>query len=88
MTLRVDRVPLQMEIHMDSSLSLISESTFWRLWPNRTWEDFLTNLMMHSSAELQVSGKVNVQVCQPSARPVNMSLAVMGADGPSLLGSK
>ena len=86
-TLHVDGVPLQMEIDMGSSLSLISESTFWRLWPNRTWEDSLTNLMMYSSAELQVLGKVNVQVCQASARPVNLSLAVMGADGPSLLGS-
>ena len=72
---------------MGSSLSLISESTFWQLWPNRTWEDSLTNLMMYSSAELQVLGKVNVQVCQASARPVNLSLAVMGADEPSLLGS-
>ena len=85
-TLQVDGVPLQMEIDTGSSLSLISESTFWQLWPNKTWEDSKTNLTMYSGAQLQVLGTVNVQVCQASARPVNLSLAVVGADGPSLLG--
>ena len=85
-TLQVDGVPLQMEIDTGSSLSLISESTFRQLWPNKTWEDSKTNLTMYSGAQLQVLGTVNVQVCQASARPVNLSLAVVGADGPSLLG--
>ena len=78
-TLQVDGVPLQMEIDTGSSLSLISESTFRQLWPNRTWEDSQTNLTMYSVHNF-------VQVCQVSARPVNLSLAVVGADGPSLLG--
>ena len=87
-TLHVDGVPLQMEIDTGSSLSLISESTFWRLWPNRTLEDSLTNLTMYSGAQLQVLGTVDIQVCQAGTRPVNLSLAVLGADGPSLLGRK
>ena len=85
-TLQVDGVPIQMEIDTGSSLSLISESTFRRLWPNRTLEDSLANLTMYSGAQLQVLGTVDVQVCQANARPVNLSLAVVGADGPSLLG--
>ena len=55
-TLQVDGVPLQMEIDTGSSLSLISESTFQQLWPNRTWEDSQTNLTMYSGAQLQVLG--------------------------------
>ena len=85
-TLHVDGVPLQMEIDTGSSLSLISESTFRRVWPNRTLEDSVTNLTMYSGAQLQVLGTVDVKVSQASARPVNLSLAVVGADGPSLLG--
>ena len=85
-TLHMDGVPIQMEIDTGSSLSLISESTFWRLWPNRTLEDSWPILTMYSGAQLQVLGAVDVQVCQASARPVNLSLAVVGADGPSLLG--
>ena len=35
---------------------------------------------MNSGAQLQVLGTVDVQVCQASTRPVNLSLAVVGAD--------
>ena len=80
-TLHKDGVPLQLT--WASSLSFISEST---LRPNRILEDSLTNLLMYSSAQLQVMSTVNVQVCQGSTRPVNLSLALVGADGPSLLG--
>ena len=82
MTVHVDGVPLQMEIDTGSSLSLICASTFRQLWPNRT---SLTNLTMYSGAQLQVLRTVNVQVCQANARPVELSLEVLGADGPSLL---
>ena len=40
----------------------------------------------YSGAQLQVLGTVDVQVCQASAKLVNRSLAVVGSDGPSLLG--
>ena len=46
-TLHMDGVPLQMEIDTGSSISLISQSTFWWLWPNRTLEDSVTNLTMY-----------------------------------------
>ena len=55
-TLHVDGVPLQMEIDTGSLLSLISESTFWRLWPNRTLENSLANLMIYSGAQLSSTG--------------------------------
>ena len=67
------------------SLSLVSEATCQRLWPNKRLLPVTTTLKTYSGESLNVRGSLLVGV-QHNGQGAKLSLLVVKGDGPSLLG--
>ena len=83
--LQVDDVPLSMELDTGASLSIMSESTFRRHWPDKPLQPTRRQLRTYTGEIIQVLGTVQVHV-RHGANSADLPLMVVGMDGPSLLG--
>jgi hypothetical protein len=81
----VDQCPLNMELDTGAAVSLVSEETFKKCWPNRSLETPFTKLTTYSGEELTVQGVVHVVVEHNNCH-ATLPLWVVAGNGPSLLG--
>ena len=85
----VNGTTLQMEIDTVSALTLISQETFSKLWPQGEapqLEKTSLRLRTNSWEELKVIGRAAVRVCCGGQVVEDLGLVVIGGKGPSLLG--
>lgn len=85
LTLMVDGVKLPMEIDTGASVSIISENTFKSSWPGKTapvLEHAKARLRTYSREELEVLGKIHVNVCYQNQHKA-MELLVVKNEGPT-----
>ena len=79
---------VSMEVDTGASVSVISESTFRRLWPDKMLnlvEDI--KLSMYTGESIKVAGQVSVDAeIQGKAVDKPLPLLVVEGSGPSLLG--
>ena len=88
-TVTVEGATLQMEIDTGSALTLISQATFSKLWPegqSPRLEGTTVRLKTYSGEELEVLGRVVVRVRCGGQVVEDLGLVVVGGGGPSLLG--
>ena len=79
------RCSLQMEVDTGAALSVVSETTFRRLWPFESLEPSTTRLRTYTGEQVQVLGSVTVHV-RHGSNEGELPLLVVKGDGPSLLG--
>ena len=88
-SVQIDNKPLKMQVDTGAAMSLVSEATYRRLWPNKSTAPVLrgtsVRLRTYSGEELRVLGTVRAIVMYEK-RPYDVSLLVVAGDGPSLLG--
>ena len=87
-TVCLNGTTLQMEIDTGSALTLISETTFSKLWPkghSPHLESTSIRLQTYSGEELKVVGRMVVRV-RCGEQEEDLGLVVVGGNGPSLLG--
>ena len=85
----VNGTTLQMEIDTGSALTLISQETFSKLWPQGEapqLEKTSLRLRTYSGEELKVIGRAVVRVGCGGQVVEDLGLVVVGGKGPSLLG--
>ena len=85
----VNGTTLQMEIDTGSALTLISQETFSKLWPQGgapQLEKTSFRLKTYSGEELKVIGRAAVRVGCGRQVVEDLGLVVVGGKGPSLLG--
>ena len=83
--LQKDSVPLTMESDTGASLSLMSETTFHKHWPNRSLQATTRKLRTYTGETIGVLG--TAQVCVTHGKNLaDLELMVVDLDGPSLLG--
>ncbi len=75
-----------MEVDTGALLSLVSRSTFDRIWPDRPLQPSTVQLRTYTGEQLEVLGSVRVQTKYGSAEATELPLPVVKGDGPSLLG--
>ena len=83
----VEQAPIVMEVDTGATLSVISESTYSRVWGD-TPPPLATSaakLRTYTGEEIPVKGALEVEVSHASQRK-KLSLIVTRGDGPSLLG--
>ena len=88
-TVTINDATLQMEIDTGSALTLISESTFSKLWPQGNaphLENTGIRLRTYTGKEIKVLGRAWVRVGCGGQIEEGMGLMVVGGGGPSLLG--
>ena len=81
----VDDRPISMEVDTGAALSLVSESTFRRLWPEKKLLTSRVRLCSYSGEPIAVVGKLDVGVSYRS-QIANLPLLVVKGAGPSLFG--
>ncbi|MDD9818931.1 MAG: RNase H-like domain-containing protein, partial [Gammaproteobacteria bacterium] len=74
-----------MELDTGAAVTLVSESTYRRLWPYRPLQECPMKLRTYSGEQLTVLGQLHVQV-QSGVQSANLPLVVVQGDGSSLLG--
>lgn len=84
-TLSVAGQKLRMEIDTGASLSLVSEETYTKLWPNKRLLPTSVKLNTYSGEKLPVVGQMQAQVHHDN-QSTQLSLMVVKGAGPSLLG--
>ena len=83
--MEVEGQQLSLEIDTGASLSLISEETRKRLWPNKRLLPTTVKLQTYSGEALTVRGTMIVRV-RHGGQEAQLSLLVVNGEGPSLLG--
>jgi len=86
-TVGVDNFELEMEVDTGGSVSIISEETYNRLWPDQKPTLLESSITLHTyrGEQLTVKGTINVDV-QYKDRKAHLQLVVGTGHGPSLLG--
>ena len=89
-TLRVllNDSPLEMEVDTGAAASVISEKTYWALWPKQRrpqLQDTSILLRTYTGEQLKVKGQVSVAVCY-GGTTMSLNLLVVAGRGPSLMG--
>ena len=89
-TLRVllNDSPLEMEVDTGAAASVISEKTYWALWPKQRrplLQDTSILLRTYTGEQLKVKGQVSVAVCY-GGTTMSLNLLVVAGSGPSLMG--
>ena len=87
-TLSVDNVDLDMEVDTGASVSIISEETYSRLWPEGqqpSLQESAITLRTYSGEQLSIKGTLTVDV-QYKDQKARLQLVVATGQGPSLLG--
>ena len=85
MELIVQGKPLKFEIDTGVSVTLISEETYNKQYPNTPLQKSSLTLRTYTGQPLQVSGQITVDVSYHSQQETHILYVVKGA-GPSLLG--
>ena len=83
---QVDDCIIPMEVDTGASMSLMSESTFGRLWPGRSLSSTDVRLQSYSKEPIPVVGCSYVNVAYKGQTAADVSLVVVQGSGPSLLG--
>ena len=87
-TVRVNNADLDMEVDTGASVSIISEDTYNRLWPEKqqpSLQKSTITLRTYSGEQLSVKGSMAVDV-QYKDQKAHLQLVVATGQGPSLLG--
>ena len=84
-TLTVAGKPLQFEIDTGASLSLVSEETYHKLWPNISLQDTSVKLRTYTGTPLKVLGVMETTVSYDQ-QSVTLPLLVIAGAGASLMG--
>ena len=87
-TVRVNQVPIKMEIDTGATLTVISESTYRQVWTKEQAPPLQmtkTKLRTYTGQEIPVKGSLQVTVVHGSQQKV-LPLIVTEGQGPSLLG--
>ena len=80
--------PLEMEVDTGAAASVISEKTYWALWPKQRrpqLQDTSILLRTYTGEQLKVKGQVSVAVCY-GGTAMSLNLLVVAGRGPSLMG--
>ena len=81
----VDEKILCMEVDTGAAVSVLSETTYKRLWPEKILRPTTMKLKTYSGSPLTVLGQLQVQV-KYQDQAANLPIIVIAGDGPSLLG--
>ena len=87
-TVKLDGKELSMEVDTGASLSLISKTTYKKLWESDTLPELqqtAVKLRTYTGEEIRVLGCINVKV-QSKEQEAHLPLLVVKGNGPSLLG--
>ena len=74
-----------MEVDTGAAVSVVSEATNKRLWPERILRPAAVRLKTYSGSPLTVLGQMQVKV-KYQDQTANLPILVVAGDGPSLLG--
>ena len=85
MSVVVDGANIDMEVDTGAGVSLVSETTFRRLWPHKTWKSSSVWLRNYSGELVPVRGAVDVEVLF-KGRKWSLELLVVKGNGASLMG--
>ena len=81
----VNGANIDMEVDTDAGISLVSETTFKRLWPHKTWKSSSVRLINYSGELVPVWAAVDVEVLF-KGRKWSLELLVVKGEGASLMG--
>jgi len=84
-TVEADGVGLQMEVDTGSSVSLVSQSTFRKLWPERKLSECKYRLRSYAEEPIKVLGCTEVEL-KYKGQEARLPLIVVEGSGPTLLG--
>ena len=76
---------IEMEVDTGASISIVSYSTFRKLWPEKSLKSAQCVLKAYSGTEIQIRGEVEVRV-QHNGQEVTLPWLVVDTEGPTLLG--
>ena len=81
----VEKCPVTMEVDTGAALSLVSEATFNKLWPDKRPSPSNVRLCSYSGEAISVIGSMDVTV-EYKGQVVQLPLIVVKGEGPSLCG--
>ena len=84
--LRVDDCLVKMELDTGASMSIMSQTTFFGLWPGRSLEETDVRLQSYTKEPIPVVGCCYVNLGYKGQTVNNVPLLVVEGSGPSLLG--
>ena len=80
-----DSCPLTMEVDTGAAVSIVSQATFEKLWPNRSVAPSTVRLQSYSGESIAVVGSIDMTV-QYQQQSAELPLLIVQGDGPTLLG--
>ena len=83
---KLDGVQVDMEVDTGASVSLMSESTFKRIWPQRSLEPSQVHLRTYLKEPIPVVGCTQVNIEYNTQSCSKMPLLIVAGAGPTLLG--
>ncbi len=81
----IDECNVDMEVDTGASVTIMSESKFYNLWPGRSLDKTEVRLQSYSKETIPVLGSTQVSVCYDN-QVVQLPLIVVEGTGPTLLG--
>ena len=84
-TVEANGVGLQMEVDTGSSVSLVSQLTFRKLWPERKLSECKYHLRSYAEKPIKMLGCTEVEL-KYNGQEARLSLIVVEGSGPTLLG--
>lgn len=83
--IEVEGLEIMMEVDTGASVSLVSERTYNKYWPNKRLEKSAVTLRTYSKEKLRILGSMTVSVKYKEQRH-RLPLLIVAGDGSSLLG--
>lgn len=86
--MQLNQVDLQMEVDTGAAVSVISEKTFQRLWPQESapvLQPCSATLKTYTGETIQVNGMISVEASYQGQTDI-VNLTITEGNGPSLLG--
>ena len=84
-SLAVDGCPLDMEVDTGAAVSIMLQTTFDELWPNRSKAPSTVRLQSYSGEPISVVGSIEVAV-EYQEQSAELPLVIVEGNGPTLLG--
>ena len=81
----IDKQPVEMVVDTGASLSIISENTFRKNWPEQVLREASIKIRTYTGELLKVKGCVDVDISYGDQK-AHVQLFVVAGDGPNLLG--
>lgn len=81
----IDECNVDMEVDTGASVTIMSESKFYNLWPGRSLDKTEVRLQSYSKETIPVLGSTQVSVCYDN-QVAQLPLIVVKGTGPTLLG--